>query len=79
MCRKNRKSSHPTHIRVFAKDVTNKNEIANEFNNYFTSIGPEMSNIIPQVNRSYRSYLDKVINSKFNCSHTNNEEIQKNY
>ena len=36
-----------------------------------------MSNDIPQANRSYRSYLNKVIHSKFDFSQTNNEEMSK--
>ena len=77
LCRKNRKSNHPSHLKIASKDVTNKEEIASEFNKYFTSIGPILSNAIPTTTRSHRSYITRVINSKFNFSPTNNEEVSK--
>ena len=57
--------------------MTNKQEIASEFNKYFTSIGPSLSNAIPTTTQSHRSYLLRVINNKFNFSPTNNEEVSK--
>ena len=77
LCRKNRKSSHPTNIKIFGKNVTDKNEIADEFNTYFTSIGPTLSDAIPQTAKTHRSYLNRIILSKFAFSPTNNNEILK--
>ena len=65
LCRKNRKSNDPVHLKVFSKDITNKKEIAEEFNNYFTSIGPRLSNSIPNTSISHLGYLNNIISSKF--------------
>ena len=48
--------------------ITDNQEIASEFNKYFTSIGPTLSNAIPQTNYTHRSYLNKIIHSKFSFS-----------
>ena len=77
LCRKKRKSSHPTQININSKKVTDKKEIAEEFNKYFTSIGPVLSDAIPQTAKTHRSYLNKVILSRFAFSPTNNNEIMK--
>ena len=57
--------------------ITDKTEIANEFNNYFTSVGPVYANAIPKKNRTYQSYLNKVILSKFSFTLTNKENELK--
>ena len=77
LCRKNRKANFPSYINNSSKKVTDEKEIASMFNDYFTSIGPTLSNAIPQTNKSHKSYLDKVIQSKFSFSQTSNSEIIK--
>ena len=47
-------------------EVTDKQEIADKFNSFFTNIGPSFSNKIPtHPNKSFRTYLTKQIMSKF--------------
>ena len=77
MCRKNGKPHFPTQIKINSVNVTDQTKIANEFNNYFTSVGNTLSGQIPQTRQTYRNYLTKVINSKFTFSHTNRDEVLK--
>ena len=43
----------------------------------FTSVGPILSNAIPHTTKTHRSYLNRVIFSKFTFSPTSNNEILK--
>ena len=65
-------------IIVNDKHVTNKVQIANEFNNFFVNIGPELASKIDTSNkRSYSSYMSRVIDSRFYFSPVGNEQTQK--
>ena len=77
LCRKKRKSNFPSSLKLNSMTITDKTEIANEFNNYFTSVGPVYANAIPKKNRTYQSYLNKVILSKFSFTLTNKENVLK--
>jgi hypothetical protein len=39
------------------KSVTDETEIAKEFNNFFSEIGPKISNSVPHVNKDPASYI----------------------
>ena len=61
--------STPSSISIDLKPCTsnsfsNKNEIANEFNNYFATIFA--NNEIPELNTHFTSYLNTLIESTFN-------------
>ena len=51
-------SSYPNHFIVERSNVDNKTEIANVFNNFFTTIGPDLANnIITPTKTSVYDYL----------------------
>ena len=74
---KKRKSNVPTSLKLNSNKITDKNEIASEFNKYFTSVGPLYSDAIPVVNTTYQSYLNRVISSNFSFSPVESETISK--
>ena len=39
--------------------IYNQEQIANEFNNFFTNVGPNLANKIPTVQKSFEEYLNK--------------------
>ena len=41
-------------------DWTSKYGIANEFNKFFTNIGPELAREIPTASRTFESFLKKI-------------------
>ncbi len=55
---------------------TQKKDIANKFNTFFTEIGPKLSSQIqPPINKSYKSFLNKVCNNRFKFKNVNEETI----
>ena len=59
--------------------INDQKIIANKFNNYFTSIGPNIEKKIPNVNGNYSDYLNNIntIGKSFYLSPTTSEEIDK--
>ena len=56
-------------IKLHGKNLTDKSEIADAFNNFFVQIGPELSEKIDTQNKKpYTAYLNKSITSTFNFS-----------
>ena len=49
----------PTKL-VNKNDVTSEIGIANEFNKFFTNIGPELAGKIPNASRTFESFLNKI-------------------
>ena len=57
---------YPTSIVVSGKNITNRKQIANEFNNYFANICDNIHNQIPDSNAQFTEYLsENNINSMF--------------
>ena len=56
---KSKKTQWPNNIVINNKSITDSKEIANIFNEYFASIGPELAHSIPHVNKSYTEYLTR--------------------
>ncbi len=55
---------------------TQKKDIANKFNTLFTEIGPKLSSQIqPPLNKSYKSFLNKVCNNQFKFKNVDEETI----
>ena len=50
----------PTKLVIEKNDVTSEIVIANEFNKFFTSIGPELARKIPTASRTFESFLNKI-------------------
>ena len=64
--RKKSKKEFPNCFEDNEHRITDRQEIADRFNNFFTNIGPKLSNAIPSSgNQSYKNYLSKNINSVF--------------
>ena len=58
--------------------MSNKQHIANEFNQFFTSIGPKLSDQIKQPeNLDYKSFLTKVITTEFQFTEVDENDIIK--
>ncbi len=56
--------------------VYEKNVITNKFNEYFTNIGPNLSNKIkPLRNKSFHQYLSQKYTDKFNFQNVNEQDI----
>ncbi len=54
----------------------NKNVITNKFNEYFTNIGPNLSNQIKTLrNKSFDQYLSQKYTDQFNCQNINEQDI----
>ena len=50
----------PIKLLINKNDVTSEIGIANEFNNFFTNIGPELAKKIPTASRTFESFLNKI-------------------
>ena len=57
------KPSFPQKIVIDAIEIVGKTKIANEFNNFFTNIGPKLAQKIQQPSRPFQSYM-KTVNSE---------------
>ena len=55
---------------------TNSSDIANHFNNFFTTIPSKLAKKIPPTHSDYRSYLVNQNNNSFFLSPTNPNEIE---
>ena len=65
---KHKKSnSFPSYFLMDGMKITNENEIAENFNKFFTEIGPSLSNkIVTNSSKAYNSFLtDKITNLFF--------------
>ena len=78
LARKKVKKAFPEYFLVKNHKYTNKQAIANEFNEFFTGIGPKLSQEIKSPeNLSYKSFLIKTISSEFNFKEMNANCISK--
>ena len=50
----------PTKLVIKKNDVTSEIGIANESNKFFTNIGPELAEKIPNASRTFESFLNKI-------------------
>ena len=76
ICKKSTSNAFPEYFNVGNSKITDKANIANQFNKYFTNIGPELSqNIKPPPSKNYTDFLTERIASSFSfetitCSET---------
>ncbi len=62
----NNKSNFPQSFLIDESNVSNKHQIANSFNKYFSSIGKKTSQNVPNANKSFSQYLkNPSLNSIF--------------
>ena len=76
---KNKKSSgYPTLFKHNGLDITDPKTIANEFNKYFTNIGPELANSINTSGMpNVMSYMKPKADHRFKFEYTNPENIRQ--
>ena len=73
--RKKRKSSLPSIFKTDSHEFSGTKEIADQFCNFFTNIGPNLAKKIPNSDRSHQSFLPgKLVNSIF-LEDVNQQEI----
>lgn len=63
-------------FRIGDRVIKNSTQIANEFNNYFTNIGAEISKIIPPVQESFKDYLGPTSDTSFYLTPVNSNEVE---
>lgn len=66
----------PTTIEIGNSKITNVNDIANAFNNYFASIGSTLANAIPAVDCSFEKFLKRPLCNSFLLFPTTTIEIK---
>ena len=72
------KSNFPAFFTVNGKKITSNIEIADHFNQFFVQIGPLLASHLNSTNiPTFQSYLTKEINSTFQFTNTNLDEIQE--
>ena len=49
----------PKILKIGSNTLSNKNDIAKEFNNFFTNVGPKLAEKIPLVQQSFEDYLSQ--------------------
>ena len=60
------KKEFPKFFKLNAEEISDKKNIADEFNKFFTNIGPNLSkNIKTPPNITYQSFLKKKYNVNF--------------
>ena len=62
LCRNNKNTEFPSHFLINNEPITNMSSIANEFNKYFTNIGPKLASTIHNLpGTSFIDYLNQPI------------------
>ena len=73
---KKSKKLFPNIFKHEGQSISDRQEIANKFNDFFTNIGPKLSDKIPTAgNISFRNYLTKNTASVFNFQTTDNKTV----
>ena len=73
--KQNDKSDLPHSLLIDDKYISNKVEISNAFNKYFSSVGRTIANEIPITNKEYTEYLGQPITKSIFLEPTNETEI----
>ena len=73
--RKNTQS--PSFILVNNTKITNKQKMADHFNNYFASIGESLAKKIPNASKSFDSYLQQRILTSFSFRTVQQKDVEK--
>ena len=78
LCKKGNKSTSPTSLNINGIAITNKLDIANAFNNYFTNIGDELAKGINYSGtKGFTHYLRNRHNNKFSLNEVNEQSVIK--
>ena len=72
------KSNFPEHFTVNGVNIFDKTQIANEFNKFFTSIGPELADSLDTTGKpSFDTFLGEKPPSRFTFNEVSSDEISK--
>ena len=63
----------PKQLVINNKKITDKTEIANNFNEFFANVGPKLAEKIPDVNKNFESYIPVIDTSLFHTDLTEKE------
>ena len=75
MLSRTKKSKTVDEILVNGTKITNYEDIANHFNNFYVNVGPELANNIPVSNKSHLDYMTGSYQSSFYLKPVTNSEI----
>ena len=76
--KKDKKSEFPKYFLENKTMITEDQDIAECFNNFFISIGPDLSNKIkPPEGKCYKDFLTKHIESSFEFERINENDVLK--
>lgn len=70
-------STFPEHFNVNGKLITDKKEIANNFNKFFTTIGPELADKIGTTTSTFTDYLDEKNEAKLILNPVSDKDVAK--
>ena len=73
--KKSGKTNSPSSLLLNQKSVTNQQDMAENFNNFFTFIGKNLQEIIPLTRKDYAQYLSTPNKSNFSIKPIKAEEI----
>ena len=75
--RTRKKSELSSSFLVNGKTITDKQEIANEMNKFFTNIGPSLASVINTANKpDFKTYLSETTPSRFYIEYTDTEKVK---
>ena len=74
---KNKSQTRTDSLNVNGKEITNPEDVYNEFNSYFTTIGPKLASKINCHNKHFSTYLSEPLNKTIFLNPTNQAEIIK--
>ena len=74
--KKSKKNNTPSSLLIDGKTITNPKDMAESFNNFFTSIGAKLQSNIPPTRRHYFDYLKHPNPETFFISPTTPDEIE---
>ena len=60
--------SLPTTLETKNRIISDKHAIAEEFNTFFTNIGPNLANRIPKISKTFDQYFSPVDTQITTCS-----------
>ena len=63
----------PKQLVINNKKITDKTEIANNFNEFFANVGPKLAEKIPDVNKKFESYIPVIDTSLLHTDLTEKE------
>ena len=72
-----RQDNFPQKIKLEDKEISTKQHIAEEFNNFFVNIGPNLARKIPQSSHDFISYVEKETNILTTQDSVSESEIKK--